>query len=328
MENIPSVAVQGYFLDGTVFFWNRASEHLYGYSAAEAMGRNLLDLIVPADMQEAVRGAIRQMAESGEAIPSSELLLKRKDDSLVPVFSSHALIQARGRQPELFCLDVDLTELKRAEDALRETEELFSLFMKYTPVYTFIKQLEENTSRVIQMSDNFIDMLGRPAAELRGRTMEQLFPADFARKITADDIAVVNDEKVIQLEEELNGRMYTTIKFPIIRKGKDKLLAGFTIDITDRRRAEEERQRLEKQILHAQKLESLGVLAGGIAHDFNNILTSVLGNTELALMRLNPESPAIENLRRVEKAAVRPPTWPGRCWPIRAKANSSSSTST
>ncbi len=76
-------------------------------------------------------------------------------------------------------------------------------------------------------------------------------------------------------------------------------------DITERRRAEEERFNLEKQILHTQKLESLGVLAGGIAHDFNNILTTIIGNAELALRRLKKESPALENLRRIEQAAAR-----------------------
>jgi signal transduction histidine kinase len=75
-------------------------------------------------------------------------------------------------------------------------------------------------------------------------------------------------------------------------------------DITDRKRADEERQRFEQQLLHTQKLESLGVLAGGIAHDFNNILMAILGNADLALMRINPESPAVSNLRRIEQAAV------------------------
>ena len=68
---------------------------------------------------------------------------------------------------------------------------------------------------------------------------------------------------------------------------------------------EEERLRLEHQLLHAQKLESLGILAGGIAHDFNNILTGILGNSSLGLMRIDPDSPATENLQNIEKAAVR-----------------------
>ena len=76
-------------------------------------------------------------------------------------------------------------------------------------------------------------------------------------------------------------------------------------DITERIRREEERFELERQILQAQKLESLGVLAGGIAHDFNNILMGVLGNADLALSVLSPASPARENVRRIITAAQR-----------------------
>lgn len=75
--------------------------------------------------------------------------------------------------------------------------------------------------------------------------------------------------------------------------------------LEEQKRLENERLQMEQQLLHAQKLESLGILAGGIAHDFNNILTSIVGNTELALMQLSPESPALENLYRIEKAAAR-----------------------
>jgi PAS domain S-box-containing protein len=118
MEDIPNVAVQGYSLDGTVHFWNQASELLYGYSDQEALGMNLLDLIIPAEMRDGVSEAIRMMKESGEPIPPGELLLKHKNGSRVPVFSSHALVNPVGRPPELFCLDIDLTERKKAEEDL------------------------------------------------------------------------------------------------------------------------------------------------------------------------------------------------------------------
>jgi len=74
-------------------------------------------------------------------------------------------------------------------------------------------------------------------------------------------------------------------------------------DITERKKAEEERRRLEAQVQHAQRLESLGVLAGGIAHDFNNLLTGILGSASLAAMKLPPDSPAAEQLSRVLAAA-------------------------
>ena len=76
-------------------------------------------------------------------------------------------------------------------------------------------------------------------------------------------------------------------------------------DITERKRAEEDRRRLEAQVRHAQKLESLGVLAGGIAHDFNNLLVGILGNAGLALMEAPPESPVGQYLKRIETAALR-----------------------
>ncbi len=76
-------------------------------------------------------------------------------------------------------------------------------------------------------------------------------------------------------------------------------------DITARLKAEDERRTLERQMLHVQKLESLGVLAGGIAHDFNNLLVSVLGNAGLALAELDPASPARGRLSDIELAAQR-----------------------
>jgi diguanylate cyclase (GGDEF)-like protein/PAS domain S-box-containing protein len=120
MENIPGVAVQGYTLDGTVMFWNSASEHLYGYSRREAMGRNLLDLIIPAEMRKGVSGAIAQMAATGQPIAAGELLLKHKNGSRVPVLSSHVLVNPFGHLPELFCMDVDLSERRRVEEEVRQ----------------------------------------------------------------------------------------------------------------------------------------------------------------------------------------------------------------
>ncbi|MDD2310532.1 MAG: transporter substrate-binding domain-containing protein [Desulfuromonadaceae bacterium] len=91
---------------------------------------------------------------------------------------------------------------------------------------------------------------------------------------------------------------------PIDFDGQQSLL-GVARNVSERKRAEEGHHKLEQQLLHAQKLESLGVLAGGIAHDFNNILTAIIGNADLALMRINKESPAVDNLHRIEQAAAR-----------------------
>jgi nitrogen-specific signal transduction histidine kinase/CheY-like chemotaxis protein len=76
-------------------------------------------------------------------------------------------------------------------------------------------------------------------------------------------------------------------------------------DISDRKRAEEETRKLEAQVQHAQRLQSLGILAGGLAHDFNNLLTIILGNARIALLDLPPASPAVERLAEIETATSR-----------------------
>ncbi len=125
LQSVPSVAVQGYGPDGTTRYWNEASEHLYGYTAQEALGRNLIDLIIPPEMRGEVKQLIQQMAETGQQIPASEVSLMRKDGSRVYVFSSHATVQMPGQAPELFCIDIDITERKQAEADLRIKNQVF-----------------------------------------------------------------------------------------------------------------------------------------------------------------------------------------------------------
>ena len=120
LQHIPSISVQGYHMDGTTHYWNDASEVLYGYPAREAIGKNLLDLIIPPEMKDGVRQAIKMMGETRQAIPASELTLVRKDGSRVTVYSSHAVIIRPGHEPEFFCIDIDLTERKLAEEGLQD----------------------------------------------------------------------------------------------------------------------------------------------------------------------------------------------------------------
>ncbi len=120
VQDVPTVAVQGYDINGITRYWNRASEQLYGYTAQEAIGRNLLDLIIPPEMHENVRLAIRQMIETGQSIPAKELSLMRKDGSRVSVFSSHAIIQIPGHATEFFCLDIDISERKKLQKAMEQ----------------------------------------------------------------------------------------------------------------------------------------------------------------------------------------------------------------
>ena len=129
----------------------------------------------------------------------------------------------------------DVTDRKQAEESLSEIERIFNLFMEHSPIYVFFK---DETGRSIRLSRNYEQMLGKPIQELLGKTTEELFPSELAKTKIAHDSMVIREGKSIGIEEGFNGRIYSTIKFPIFRKNKPTLLAGFTIDITDHKHYE------------------------------------------------------------------------------------------
>ena len=118
LDRVSNVSVQGYGTDLITRYWNKASERLYGYTAEEAVGRSLLDLIIPSAMIDGVNAATAHMIATGESIPEGDLVLRRKDGSPIEVFSSHAYLDIPGSEPEFYCIDFDLTE-RREADALR-----------------------------------------------------------------------------------------------------------------------------------------------------------------------------------------------------------------
>ncbi len=123
VQDNPNLALQGYDKNGKTIYWNKTSESFYGYSSEEAIGVDLTDLIIPDELKGHVRDAIKEMFTTKTPIPASELKLMCKDGSLLDVFSSHSYFQVPGREPEMYCLDVDISELKQAENALKESEE-------------------------------------------------------------------------------------------------------------------------------------------------------------------------------------------------------------
>lgn len=142
LDSMPMISVQGYDDKGITQYWNKGSERVYGYSRQEAIGRSLLDLIIPEKMQEGVREAIQLMASSGEARHAEELTLLRKDGSPVTVYSSHAVIILPDKKPQIYCIDIDLTEYKQQEARL-------AFLAQYDPLtrlpnrHYFANQLEQ-----------------------------------------------------------------------------------------------------------------------------------------------------------------------------------------
>jgi PAS domain S-box-containing protein len=284
MENIQNVAVQGYALDGTVRFWNRASELLYGYSTEEAQGKNLLDLIIPPDMREGVTEAIRQMAESGEPIPASELVLMRKDGSPVPVFSSHALVTPLGQQPELFCLDIDLTHLKHAEEALIQSEALYHSLVETSQ--DLIWQTDDQ-GRYTYLNLAWEQVFGYPLEEMLGRKFSDFQSPDQAARDLIEFGRILEGNSASGYETAHIGKSGNEIHlvfnalFTCDEHGNIIGTSGTAYDITERKRAEQE-------LLHAKAAAEAATIAksyflANMSHEIRTPMNGVIGLIELLI---------------------------------------------
>ena len=145
------------------------------------------------------------------------------------------------------------------KEYLRESQERLAMFIQHSPICIYLKEVAERESRVLFASDNFVDMIGITGSEMIGKTMAELFPPEFADKITRDDWAVVSGNQVLTLDEEFNGRPYTSIKFPISQQNR-KLLGGYTLEVTEKKLAVEkiealldDKEELLKEVHHRIK---------------------------------------------------------------------------
>lgn len=236
MEHIPSVAVQGYTLDGKVIFWNEASERLYGYSKKEALSGNLLDLIIPQEMQEDVKGAMKWMAQSGESISAGELLLQRKDGSRIPVFSSHGLVKYIDTPPELFCLDIDLSEQKRVQHALMESEMRFKALHNAS----FGGIVIHDKGLILECNEGLSKISGYSVDELIGMN-GLLLIAENSRSVVMENILSGYEKPYEAFGLHKDGFEYPVRLEArgIPYKGKDVRVVEFR-DITEEKKAQEE----------------------------------------------------------------------------------------
>lgn len=122
---------------------------------------------------------------------------------------------------------------KEAVKALSETNQMFSLFMLHSPVSIFIKEVTATRSRALMASENFKAIIGIPGAEMVGKGIEDLIPAEISDEIDAADKCVMANGEMLKVDVQLHGRSYTTIRFPLVQ-GDKTLIAGYFMDITER----------------------------------------------------------------------------------------------
>ena len=247
-DGTDAISVQGYDRNRKLIYWNKASEELYGYSADEALGKQLEDLIIPEPMRESVKEAVTAWMEGGSEIPSSELTLCRSDGTPVQVFSSHVMFWDQNDNPEMYCVDIDLTELKRVEaQADRNRLVLDSLFQALPDMFFLMEQ--DGTIldyRGGQASDLYV-----PPEVFLGKRMQDVLPLGASTKFEENQAIVTArgglstfeyvlnlPQGVKQFEARLSELPNCTQRIVVVR------------DMTERKWAEE-------KILHQAHFDSL-----------------------------------------------------------------------
>lgn len=198
-------------------------------------------------------------------------------------------------------------EVRERTRQLRASEARLQDILDHSPAVIFLKDPD---GRYLLCNEAFARFCGRPAADIIGRRDEDLFTPVAAQRARENDARVLQAGTPMEFEETRcepgDARVLLAHKFPLVDdEGRTYALCGISTDITDRKAAENQRLSLERNLMEAQKLESLGVLAGGVAHDFNNILTSILGNASLASLDVPASHPAHRPLAQIERASHR-----------------------
>ncbi len=311
-QTIVETMHEGYYeidFDDRLVFLNRALANLLGEAEERLLGVDFFKRYCPPDYIEKMRNVHLSLA-AGEAVnPTVELVIARPDGSESVLDVSVAVMNNRRGMPKGFrgiCRDV--TDRTLAEAAAQAAQARYN-------------QLFEEANDIVYTHDlqGYLTSLNKAGERLSGFRREELYRKRIFDIIVPEQREIVRKmveqkmragEGATQYELEVTTkdgrRVPLEVSTRLILVGDRPVgVQGIGRDITERRHAEEQRLRLEQQILHAQKLEGLGVLAGGIAHDFNNLLVGVLGNAGLALRRLPKDSPLHAYLKRIETAAQR-----------------------
>jgi two-component system, cell cycle sensor histidine kinase and response regulator CckA len=294
---------EGNFIDA-----NDTALNILGYDREEIRSVKFASLLSEDQLPLAFQ-VLTEIKETGYHKELVEFSLKRKDGRIVYVESKSSVIYRDEEPFAILGIARDITERKHAEEALRESEEKYRTILESMGEAYFEVDLEGNFTF---FNDALPLSLGYSKEELKGMNNRDYMPPETAKEI----YNLFNE--IYKTGRPIRGYSYEVIRkdgaerfhelvASLMRDGNGKPIGfrGISHDITERKRAEEGKRKLEAQLNQAQKMEAIGILAGGVAHDFNNLLTSIIGYAELALMDLGKNSRVNQSLDEILKAGHR-----------------------
>ncbi len=312
LENLRDV-IYATDKSGTVTYVSPTVEELTGYRPEEVIGRPFIDFVYPEDVKDRMPRFLKALA--GEAI-ATEYRFVTKNDEIVWVRTQARPNIEEGEVKGLHGVLVDITERKRAEEALirsyakiQEEQNFNQLLLDTSPAFIVAIGLDGKT---LMMNKALLEAVEYTLEEVRNTDYLRTFVPEEAREGLAGVFRELLGERGATQNQNLimskSGRTHL-VEWHGRTVGTEgavpDFLVGVGIDITERKRMEEERERLAAQLLQSQKRESIGALAGGIAHDFNNILSGIIGFTEIVKTGLPEGSRNVEYLAQVLKACDR-----------------------
>ncbi|MDD4274030.1 MAG: PAS domain S-box protein [Desulfobacter postgatei] len=201
----------------------------------------------------------------------------------------------------------DITDRKKTEEKLRQSEEKFSKIFSMTPCFVAITGLEDGN--FIEVNNGFEDMTGWKKDEVLGRTSTEIdlwkTPGSRSDMVAALKAGKDVFNKEVQFKHKDGSPRTGLFSVRLIRLSGVLSILSIIQDITEIKKMEENQQKLQNQLFQSQKMEAIGILAGGIAHDFNNILSALFGFTQLAKMEAGDNETLKKYLDSVSTAGLR-----------------------